>query len=320
MRFGLALVLALAALDGRAVAAPTPGHQKLVAAQDAEKKGDADAAHGRANDARTQWANAEAAYQAAIDAGEDIAINVALAGVEDKLGHYTEAYKHLQLVASATNVKPDAVKKAQAKLDDLTARVGTVKLTIVPDGAQIAIGGNSVGTSPLADPLLLAPGNYTATVTAQGYEPKDVELKLQAGSEIDKKVTLEAVPIAVATTVHDAPPPPVAAPKPSYVPLIIGGGVTLGFVVAATLTGIAAIHQHDTFVDPTTDPADRDHAQSTGRLEAHLTDGFIVGAVAAAAVTAGWYYFKGGDHETAKVGVAPWVQSDVGGIVAAGSF
>jgi PEGA domain len=319
VRLGLALVIALAALAGSAAAAPSPGHQKLVAAQDAEKKGDADAAHGRATDARVQWTAAATAYQAAIDAGEDIAVNVALAVVEDKLGRYTDAYKHLQLVASA-NIKPDVTKKAQIKLDDLSARVGTVKLTIVPDGAQIAIAGTTVGTSPLAEPLLLAPGNYTATVTAQGYQPKDVELKLQAGSEIDKKVTLEAVPIAVAG-VHEAPPPAPPSPKPSYVPLMIGGGVTLGFAVAATLTGIAAIHQHDTFVDPGTDAADRDHAQSTGRLEAHLTDAFIVGAIATAAVTAGWYYFKGSsDHETAKVGVAPWVQSDVGGMIAAGSF
>jgi PEGA domain len=318
----VALVLVLA---GTAGAAPSAGkdaklaHQKLAAAQDAERKGDADAAHGRNADARTQWTAAEAAYQQAIDASDDVAINVALAGVEDKLGHVADAYKHLQLVVHA-NVKSDAIKKAQDKLDDLSAKVGTVKLTIVPDGAQIEIAGNLVGTSPLGEPLLLAPGKYTATITAQGYQPKDIELKLQAGSEIDKKVALEPVPIAVSTTVHDAPPPPAPAPKPSYLPLIIGGGVTLGFTVAATLTGIAAIHQHSIYVDPTTAETDRTHAQSTGRLEAHVTDACIVGAIAAAAVTAGWYYFKSNGTESAKVGVAPWVQSDVGGLVAAGSF
>jgi hypothetical protein len=314
----LAMVMAMTA-----VAAATPAsHAKLVAAQDADKKGDADAAKGRASEARTQWTNAAAAYQAALDGGEDLAVNVALAGVEDKLGRYGDAYKHLQLVALAPNVKPDAVKKAQAKLDDLMARVGTVKLTIVPDGAQVAIAGTSVGTSPLTDPLILAPGNYTATITAQGFQPKDVELKLQAGSEIDKKVTLEAVPIAVATAVREAEPPPPVAPKRSYVPLIIGGGVTVGLAVVATLTGVAAIHHHQTFVDPTTDATDRGHARSSGRLDAHLTDGFIAGAVVAAAVTAGWYYFKWPySYETpAKVGLAPWVQSDAGGLVAAGSF
>src|ERR1700733_12827171 len=104
--FGLALVLALA---GSAVAAPGPGHKNVVAAQEADKKGDADAAHGRTADARAQWTNAAAAYQAAIDAGDDIAINVALASVEDKLGRFGDAYKHLQLVAHA-NVKPDGMK------------------------------------------------------------------------------------------------------------------------------------------------------------------------------------------------------------------
>ena len=251
-------------------------------------------------------------------------MNFELAVVEDKLGHHADAYKHLQIVARADGVKPDLMKKVQTKLDDVTAKVGTVKLTVSPDGAQVSVAGSVVGTTPLTDSLVLAPGNYTMTLSAPGYQPKDTELKVQAGSESEHKIALEPIPIAVTTHIIQEPPPttPARPEQTSYVPLFIGGGITLGFAVAATLTGLAAINQHDIYVDPTTAEADRKNAQSTGLLEAHVTDACIVGAIAAAAVTAGWYYFTAANaHEApSKVGVAPWVQPDTSGLVVAGSF
>jgi hypothetical protein len=319
---GALATLAVATLAGAAPAKdPKLAHQKLAAAQDAERRGDTDAAHGHAGDAKTQWTNAVADYQQAIAAGDDVTVNYALAVVEDKLGHHADAYKHLQIVAKADGVKPDLMKKVQAKLDDITAKVGTVKLTVSPDGAQVSVAGTVVGTSPLADPLVLAPGNYTVTLSAPGYQPKDAELKVQAGSESEHKIVLDAIPIATTTRIQEPPPTP-RPHETSYVPLFIGGGVTLGFAVAATLTGLAAIHQHDVYVDPTTGATDRTNAQSTGRLEAHVTDACIVGAIAAAAVTAGWYYFTAANapESPSKVGVAPWVQPDASGLVVAGSF
>jgi hypothetical protein len=319
--FALATLVVATAAAAAPAKDPKLAHQKLAAAQDAERRGDADAARGHSSDAKAQWSNAAAAYQEAIAAGDDVTVNYALAVVEEKLGHHADAYKRLQIVAKADGVKPDVIKKVQAKLDDVTAKVGTVKLTVSPDGAQVSVAGNVVGTTPLADPLVLAPGGYTVTLSAPGYQPKDTELKVQAGSESEHKIALDAIPIAV--TSHIQEPPPTPRPKQtSYVPLFIGGGVTLGFAVAATLTGIAAIHQHDIYVDPTTDEADRKNAQSTGRLEAHVTDACIVGAIAAAAVTAGWYYFTAANapESPSKVGVAPWVQPDASGLVVAGSF
>jgi hypothetical protein len=141
-----------------------------------------------------------------------------------------------------------------------------------------------------------------------------------AGGEDERKVALDPIPVVVTKQIQEPPPPPPPAPKRSYVPLIIGGGVTLAFAVTATFTGIAAIHHHDTFVDPSTDPQERSYSQSRGRLDAHLTDVFIGGAIVAAAATAGWYYFVGGRETSSKVAVAPWVQSDASGLAVAGSF
>jgi hypothetical protein len=317
--------LALVTLSAIAHAAPTKdpklAHQKLVSAQEAVRRGDADAARGHAGEAKTQWTNAIADFEQALDAGEDLAVNVELAGVEEKLGHLADAYKHLQLVVHADGVKPDVLKKVQAKLDDISSRIGTVKLEVTPDSAQVSVGGNVVATSP-GQPLVLTPGNYTISLSAPGYQPKDIELKVLAGGEVERKLALDPIPVVVTKHVDEAPPAPPPAPKFDYVPLIIGGSVTFAFAVTATITGISAIHQHDTFVDPNTDPTDRGHAQSAGRLDAHLTDTFIGGAVLAAVATGGWYYYTlVYKHESpSKVAVAPWVESNASGLAVAGSF
>ena len=67
-----------------------------------------------------------------------------------------------------------------------------------------------------------------------------------AGSEIERKVTLDAGSRRRSRP-HESRSrrPHRRQPKRSYVPLIVGGSVTFAFVVTATFTGIAAIHQHD---------------------------------------------------------------------------
>jgi transcription elongation factor len=107
-----------------------------------------------------------------------------------------------------------------------------------------------------------------------------------------------------------------------YVPLAVTGGLTLGFLGASIGTGIEAIHWHRTFVDPSTNAADRAHAQSRGRLFADVNDGMVAGAAVFAVATAAVYYFiwMRHPHETSNVSVAPWVQSATGGLAVAGSF
>ena len=347
----LAGAFVLAALAGGAIAQPAApaepspaapakdpqlARRWLAAAQQLVQKGDYDAAHGKAADAKTQYTNAVAAYGKAIAAGDDVTATYALALVEDKLGLAADAYKHLEVVAHAAGVKPDVLKKVQAKLDDVSSKVGTIALTVTPDGAQVTLAGAPVGDAPLHEPLVLVPGTYAISFSAPGYQPKDVELKVEAGSEAERKIALEPIVVAEGHIEESPPTAPAARASPSAsawalprLPLIVGGSVTLAFAVAMTLTGVAAISQHDAFTDPTYSPAARASAQSTGRLEAHVSDACLVGVVAGAAFTGWWYVYRyrkasGARSETAhampKVDVTPWVQPDAGGLVAAGSF
>jgi hypothetical protein len=306
----------------------------LTAAQQLVAKGDYFTSHKKPDDAKAQYTNAVTAYQHAIEAGDDVTLYYSLALIEDKVDAQLDAYHHLKLVVDAQPpVKADILKKAQQKLDEVTAKVGIVTLTIDPEGTTVAIAGKEYGDSPLKEPIVMMPGTYTASLTLMGYQPKEVELKVEAGSTVDKKVTLDPVPIKIAPKYEPEPEPVVVAPPPSKLPMIVGASATLAFAVGATIFGGSAISQHHAYTDPTFTKSERADAQSLGRTMAHLCDASIALSVASAAFTVYWYHWKYQKEldapaqqegykprEVPKVDMIPWVQPGAGGFAAVGSF
>ncbi|HEY0481565.1 MAG TPA: hypothetical protein VGD37_28810, partial [Kofleriaceae bacterium] len=139
----------------------------LAAAQQLMQKGSYFAARNRPDDARPQFENAVTAYQKAIEAGDDPNLYLELANAEDRLGKLVDAVRHLRHLTGATGAagaagaRPEVVRKARARLDELLTKVGLVTLTIAPPGASITLGGAELGTAPLTEPLVLIPGTYT---------------------------------------------------------------------------------------------------------------------------------------------------------------
>ncbi|HEX7699848.1 MAG TPA: PEGA domain-containing protein [Kofleriaceae bacterium] len=312
---------------------PKVAKKWLTAAQQLASKGDYFTNRKKPDDAKAQYTNAVTAYQHAIEAGDDVTVNYSLALIEDKLGAEPDAYQHLKLVVDAQPpVKPDALKKAQTKLDEVSGKVGIVTLTIDPDGTTVTIDGKSYGDSPIKEPIVLMPGTFAANFTLVGYQPKDVELKVEAGAGVEKKVTLEPVPIKIEPNKYEPEPEP--APivnKPSKTLLIAGLGATAVFTAGAIIFGASAISQHNAYVDPTFTKKERSDAQSLGRTMSHLCDTSIGLAVVSAAFTVYWYHWKYQKELDApppgyqpravpKVDMIPWVQPDAGGIAAFGSF
>jgi hypothetical protein len=218
---------------------------------------------------------------------------------------------------------------------------------VAPPGTSITLGGSELGQSPLAEPLVLLPGTYTLAFQADGFEPKEAELRVEAGSESERAIELEPVKVVVEPVQPPAPvevprvePPP---PPPSRLPLYAGAGLTLAAAAGASTLGALAIRQHAAFTRRTTAPVDRDDARANGRLLAQLTDAAIVTAVAAAGFTAYWYFYRykrrldnSAAHRAgsptagrsarhavsrqAKLDVVPWVQPQLGGMTLAGRF
>lgn len=304
------------------------------------KKGDVQTRQGKAAEAKTSYDNAATAYRKAIDASEDgVPLHLQLATALDKAGDAVGATKALEvIVAAQATAKPDLVKKAQAKLDELSMKIGLVALTIIPEGTTVSLGGKQIGEAPLTEPLVLMPGTYVLSLAAVGYQPKDVELKVEAGSESERKIELEPVPIKT-TPVSSEPVEETIAlvepAKPSLLPIYVGGGAAAGLLVIGAVTGIAAVGKAGQYSDSVSEN-ERTDLRSSGRTLALVTDLCIVGAIGAAAFTGYWYWYKyrpvakalaerqavrhPKKTPVAKVDVLPWVQPDAGGLVAVGAF
>ena len=304
------------------------------AAVKATQQGDYAARRNKADDAKAHYETAATAYTKAIETGDDKNLYYDLALVEAKLGKLDLAVKHLQIVIKPdAGTKPDVVKKATTKFDELSMQVGFVTLEVDPEATTVSIAGAEVGTSPLAEPLVLMPGTYTLTFASDGYQPKDVELVVEAGSETERKIELEPIKIVVAP-VSERPveeEPVVTPPAPSKLPLYVGAGVTGAALVTTVITGIMAVGEHDTFTAEDSTRRERDDAQAAGKNLALVSDIALGTTIVAAGFTAYWYFAKYKPAQrkyaetrpsdaTAKVHVVPWVQPATGGLSFAGSF
>ena len=309
---------------------PKVSKKWIDAGKQLAQKGDAATRAKKLDDAKTLYENAITAYEKAIETGDDVNINFDLAVVEEKAGKLDRAATHYRTLVKAQGAKPDLVKKATARYDDLTTKTGLVMIIANPEGATITISGNEVGTTPLTDALVLLPGTYTFSIAADGHVTKDVELKVEAGSESERTITLEVgkqieVPKPKKQVVEQPEPLVVVAPPagPDKLPLYIGAGATGGFVLIATITGIMAVGKHSTFEDENESPGTRADAKDSGKTLAIVTDVCLVGALAAGGFTAYWYFAKYKPAQRkmeTKAAVVPWVKPDAGGIAVAGSF
>ena len=119
-----------------------------------------------------------------------------------------------------------------------------------------------MGETPLT--IELTPGAHKITVTAPGYESKDVDVSVEAGKKAEQSIELTAVkaepePAPIPPPVVEPPPEPAPPPeKRSKVPAYVTLGIAGAGAVVGTFFGIKALSAKSDFDDnPTVDNADR---------------------------------------------------------------
>lgn len=309
---------------------PKVAKKWLDAAKQLVQKGDAATRQKKPDEAKTFYDNAITAYEKAIEASTDPNLHFDLAVVAEKAGYLDRAATAYRTLVKTTGARADLVKKATARFDDLTTKTGLLMIISKPEGATITDGGAQLGTTPLADALVLVPGTHTLAIAADGHLTKELELKIEAGSESERTITLDPgtqePPPPKPTPVEPAKPAPIVeAPPagPDKLPLYIGAGAAGGFALVATITGIMAVSKHGTFEDENASPGTRADAKDAGKTLALVTDICLVGAIAAGGFTAYWYFrkYKPAQRKMeTKTAVLPWVKPDAGGFALAGSF
>lgn len=121
-----------------------------------------------------------------------------------------------------------------AALTSIGQRLGSVQIVTNLPGASISIGGEVVGTTPLAAPLRVQIGTRPVEVSLAGYLTQSISVIVNAGELAQQTVTLLPVPVAppiVTQEPHGAGVvAPVTPPRPQRPPEPDGGWRTLGWI------------------------------------------------------------------------------------------
>jgi tetratricopeptide (TPR) repeat protein len=92
------------------------------------------------------------------------------------------------------------------------ARIATLEIRGLPEGAVVRLDGKEIGKSPIAAPVRVGVGTHAIAASAEGYDPAETEVTV-AGE--DRRV----VGLALAKHVVEAPPPPPVAVEQTQPPV-----------------------------------------------------------------------------------------------------
>ena len=118
-----------------------------------------------------------------------------IAACHRELSHYSEAVKYYRrfLDEGADKAPADRIVAAKAELDGILQRIARVSVS-APDGAEVLVDGQSVGTMPLDMPLIVAPGEHKVVVHLEGKKDGDKNLHVASGDEVAVTIKLGDLP------------------------------------------------------------------------------------------------------------------------------
>lgn len=277
-------------------------------------------ASGRESRAIHYYEKALDAYKQAYQLVPNPQIFYAIANAEAGLKRFEEAIAHYRQVIDEVD-KPALIEAAKARIEELAPELGTIMFKLSPDGAELSCNAELLGVAPLKDPLFLPPGEHVCSVAADGYNPQEVTLTVEAGSRMDKEIALEKVSVVVKRPKDDdgdSDDPDFSVSEsrllraPSKVVPILGAAGTGIFAIASAVTG----------------------GMSTGEDASdsllYISIGTGIAAIGLGAYTA-YHYFKvyrprkkQWDEQISRseprVWLVPVVQADGGGVALGGRF
>lgn len=157
-----------------------------------------------------------------------------IAGCHRELSNYAEAVKlYRRFLAEGKGQVPAArLTTAQVELDGILARIARVTVTASPDGAELFIDGQSLGTL-VEMPLIVSPGEHRLAAKAPGYQDGTRVVRVASGDELAVELNLIAAPVEPATNLLDVAnrpdrAPAAAAPATSTAPRRFAIGAAFG--------------------------------------------------------------------------------------------
>ncbi|HEX3771991.1 MAG TPA: PEGA domain-containing protein [Polyangiaceae bacterium] len=91
---------------------------------------------------------------------------------------------------AGASIPPDRRAEVEAALAAIRAVVATIYLTVDEPGAQVQIDGQVVGTTPLAEPIVVDLGKHVLAVNKEGFDPLERSIELAGGDDAHLALTL----------------------------------------------------------------------------------------------------------------------------------
>ena len=118
------------------------------------------------------------------------------------------------LAQGADAVSPDRRQEVRAEIEKQRALIGAITVRTVPESAEVRVDGVLVGTTPLAQPVLVSAGMHTVDALHAGYVSRLRELTVAGMAQIEIELRLDPVVAPdTAEKAGKAPPSPPASPS-----------------------------------------------------------------------------------------------------------
>ena len=246
------------------------------------------------------------------------------------------------LMAARRDQRADRVQFAEERIRAVEPKLSRLTVVVPPEsrieGLEVRIDGALIGAAAWGVSAPIDPGTHKIGATALGRKPWAAEVTI--GAEADKQTIsvpalevdpnapqpgAEAQTPATSGTVAAQGPATadqLALERPVPAAVYIAGGVTLAFAAAAGVSGAMYLSKNSEYKeandDPNVSPARRQELKDAAELPG-VVNAITTGAAVAGAVLTGVLYFTRPERPvTGRVGFAPWMTANGGGIAVGG--
>jgi hypothetical protein len=328
-----------------------------VCAQAQEAASDANAQYRKAFDAlaKQNWAEARRLLLPLWAKSHTWDVAAGLGQAEFLLKNYADGaqYTAFALANVPPKEKTKTVDHLKAALVEMKAAVGTARISVSKDAAEVLIDGQTVGVAPLLTEVYLNPGSRQLEARLSSGGSGEQTLEVTAGQSYQVALIVEKPQAEAAPTIVPQQEPPKPATQtptseppishdnatPNWAPVLITGGlaiVAVGFGTGFALDASSAKSDGAKSLSSAeaqfgSNPCTTQKGASSGicqELQTHqdrrsssstgATISFVAGGVFAAAAVAS--YFLWAKPESTQGRVDAWVAPNAGGLRLQGSF
>jgi tetratricopeptide (TPR) repeat protein len=127
--------------------------------------------------------------------------------VRIQLARYSKAREALEeyLRQGGEEINAERRKAVEADLQMLAERTAKLAIASNEPGADIAVDGVSVGTTPLAEPVVVDAGEHTVEVRKNGFYPKSSHVTLAGRDDLEVRLDITKMPESKAVVLESGP-------------------------------------------------------------------------------------------------------------------